>query len=260
VAGAGLRISVDDRVAVVTIDRPDVLNALNTGLLEELLATLTDLGGDPGIAVIILTGEGDRSFIAGADIKEMAGKTPLEARAYSELGQEIAHTLETMRKPTIAAINGYALGGGCEMALACDVRLASENAHFGQPEINLGIIPGWGATQRLARATNIGYAKELILSGRMVDSDEAFERGLVQHVYPLEELMPRTMELAQQMATKSPVALYYAKESTNRALHGDIGGNLVHEADLYSLMFSTDDAKEGLRAFVEKRKPTFVGK
>src|SRR6266496_4583147 len=169
-AGAGLRISVDDRVAVVTIDRPDVLNALDTALLEELLATLTDLGGDGAVAAIILTGEGDRSFIAGADIKEMAGKTPLEARAYSELGQEIAHLLETMRKPTIAAVNGYALGGGCEMALACDVRLASENAHFGQPEINLGIIPGWGATQRLARATNIGYAKELILTGRMIDA------------------------------------------------------------------------------------------
>jgi enoyl-CoA hydratase len=233
---------------------------MNTALLEELLATLKDLGADETCGVIVLTGAGDRSFIAGADIKEMDGKTPLEARAYSELGQEIAHMLEVMRKPTIAAVNGYALGGGCELALACDIRLCSENAQFGQPEINLGIIPGWGGTQRLARATNIGYAKELILSGRMVDSNEAFERGLVQHVYPLEELMPRTMELAQQMATKSPVALYYAKESTNRALHGDIGGNLVHEADLYSLMFSTDDAKEGLRAFVEKRKPTFVGK
>jgi enoyl-CoA hydratase len=237
-----------------------VLNALNTALLQELLATLSDLGGDSGVGVIVLTGSGERSFIAGADIKEMAGKTPLEARAYSELGQEIAHLLETMRKPTIAAINGYALGGGCEMALACDVRLASENAHFGQPEINLGIIPGWGATQRLARATNIGYAKELILTGRMIDAAEALERGLVQHIYPAAELMPKTMELAQQMAAKSPVALYYAKESTNRALHGDIGGNLVHEADLYSLMFSTEDAKEGLRAFVEKRNPTFVGK
>ena len=256
----GLRITADGRVHTVTVNRPEVLNALNTALLEELLATLGDLGRDENCAVIVLTGAGDRSFIAGADIKEMDGKTPLEARAYSELGQEIAHMLEVMRKPTIAAVNGYALGGGCELALACDIRLCSENAQFGQPEINLGIIPGWGGTQRLARATNIGYAKELILSGRMVDSDEAFERGLVQHVYPLEELMPRTMELAQQMATKSPVALYYAKESTNRALHGDIGGNLVHEADLYSLMFSTDDAKEGLRAFVEKRKPTFVGK
>jgi enoyl-CoA hydratase len=260
VTGAGLRISVDGRVATVTIDRPDVLNALNTALLEELLATLGDLGGDPGVGVVVLTGEGERSFIAGADIKEMAGKTPLEARAYSELGQEIAHRLETMRKPTIAAVNGYALGGGCEMALACDVRLASENAQFGQPEINLGIIPGWGASQRLARATNIGYAKELILTGRMVDAAEALERGLVQHVYPPADLMPATMRLAAEMASKSPVALYYAKEATNRALHGDIGGNLVHEADLYSLMFSTDDAREGLNAFVEKRQPSFIGK
>jgi enoyl-CoA hydratase len=260
VAGSGLRIAVDGRVATVTIDRPDVLNALNTALLEELLATLSDLGADPGIGVVVLTGEGERSFIAGADIKEMAGKTPLEARAYSELGQEIAHMLETMRKPTIAAVNGYALGGGCEMALACDVRLASENAQFGQPEINLGIIPGWGATQRLARATNIGYAKELILTGRMIDAAEALERGLVQHVLPPAELMPRTWEIAAEMAAKSPVALYYAKEATNRSLHGDIGGNLVHEADLYSLMFSTDDAREGLNAFVEKRQASFVGK
>jgi enoyl-CoA hydratase len=259
-SGAGLRIAVDGRVATVTVNRPDVLNALNTALLEELLATLTDLGADPGVGVVVLTGEGDRSFIAGADIKEMAGKTPLEARAYSELGQEIAHKLETMRKPTIAAVNGYALGGGCEMALACDVRLASENAEFGQPEINLGIIPGWGASQRLARATNIGYAKELILTGRRVDAAEAFERGLVQHVYPAADLMPAAWEMAAEMASKSPVALYYAKEATNRSLHGDIGGNLVHEADLYSLMFSTDDAREGLSAFVEKRQASFVGK
>jgi enoyl-CoA hydratase len=256
----GLRISLDGRVAIVTVDRAKVLNALNTALMEELMHTLTDLGSDPGVGVVVLTGTGERSFIAGADIKEMAGKTPLEARAYSELGQEIAHKLETMRKPTIAAVNGYALGGGCEMALACDVRLASENAHFGQPEINLGIIPGWGATQRLARATNIGYAKELILTGRMIDASEALERGLVQHVYPAGELMPKAIELATAMAAKSPVALYYAKEATNRSLHGDIGGNLVHEVDLYSLMFSTEDAREGLNAFVEKRNPTFIGK
>jgi enoyl-CoA hydratase len=212
------------------------------------------------VGAIVLTGSGERSFIAGADINEMAGKTPLEARAYSELGQEIAHELETMRKPTIAAVNGYALGGGCEMALACDVRLASERAQFGQPEITLGLIPGWGATQRLARATNVGFAKELILTGRMIDAAEALERGLVQHVYPPEELMPRAMEMAEVMSSRSPVALYYAKEATNRSLHGDIGGNLVHEADLYSIMFSTEDAREGLNAFVEKRQPTFVGK
>jgi enoyl-CoA hydratase len=258
--GAGLRIQLEDRVGVITIDRPDVLNALNTSLLEELLATLGDLGGDARVGAIVLTGEGERSFIAGADIKEMAGKTPLEARAYSELGQEVAHVLETMRKPTIAAVNGYALGGGCELALSCDVRLASENAHFGQPEINLGIIPGWGATQRLARATNIGYAKELILTGRMIDAAEALERGLVQHVYPAPELVPKALEMAQLMASKSPVALYYAKEASNRSLQGDIAGNLVHEADLYSIMFSTDDAREGLNAFVEKRSPSFVGK
>jgi enoyl-CoA hydratase len=257
---AGLRIASEGRVATVTVDRPNVLNALDTALLEELMATLGDLGSDARVGVIVLTGSGDRSFIAGADIKEMAGKTPLEARAYSELGQEIAHKLETMRKPTIAAVNGYALGGGCEMALACDVRLASENAEFGQPEINLGIIPGWGASQRLARATNIGYAKELILTGRRVDAAEALERGLVQHVYPADELMPAAWEMAAEMASKSPVALYYAKEATNRSLHGDIGGNLVHEADLYSLMFSTDDAREGLSAFVEKRQASFVGK
>jgi enoyl-CoA hydratase len=250
----------EGRVALLTVNRPEVLNALSTEILEELHSEILDLSRDDSVGALVLTGAGHRAFIAGADIAELATKTPLEARAYGELGQDVAHRLETMRKPTIAAVNGYALGGGCEMALACDIRLCSENAVFGQPEVNLGIMPGWGGTQRLARATNIGYAKELILSGRMVDSEEAFDRGLVQHVYPLDELMPRTMELAQQMATKSPVALYYAKESTNRALHGDIGGNLVHEADLYSLMFSTDDAKEGLRAFVEKRKPTFVGK
>jgi enoyl-CoA hydratase len=253
-------VSMQGRVAVVTVNRPEVLNALSSDLLEELLAAFRGLADDDECGVAVLTGAGDRAFIAGADIAELATKTPLMARKYSEHGQDLSHLLETMRKPTIAAVNGYALGGGCEMALACDVRLASENAQFGQPEINLGIIPGWGASQRLARATNIGYAKELILTGRMVDAPEALERGLVQHVYPPAELMPATMRLAAEMASKSPVALYYAKEATNRALHGDIGGNLVHEADLYSLMFSTDDAREGLNAFVEKRQPSFIGK
>ena len=163
----GLRITADGRVSTVTVNRPDVLNALDTALLEELLATLADLGTDESVGVIVVTGAGDRSFIAGADIKEMDGKTPLEARAYSELGQEIAHKLETMRKPTIAAVNGYALGGGCEMALACDLRFASTSARFGQPEINLGIIPGWGGTQRLSRVCGLGVAKELILTGQI---------------------------------------------------------------------------------------------
>jgi enoyl-CoA hydratase len=165
-----------------------------------------------------------------------------------------------MRKPTIAAVNGYALGGGCEMALACDIRLASTRARFGQPEINLGVIPGWGGTQRLARTTSVGYAKELILTGRQVGAEEALARGLVNAVYEPQELMERTIELAHEMAGKSPVALAYAKEASNRSLHGDLGANLVHEADLFAILFSTDDAKEGLAAFVEKRAATFVGR
>jgi enoyl-CoA hydratase len=257
-SGAGLRIAVDGRVATITVNRPDVLNALNTALLEELLATLTDLGADPGVGVLVLTGEGDRSFIAGADIKEMAGKTPLEARAYSELGQEIAHKLETMRKPTIAAVNGYALGGGCEMALACDVRLASENAEFGQPEINLGIIPGWGASQRLARATNIGYAKELVFTGRTVDAEEALRVGLVQAVH--DPVLDKALETARLLAGKSPVALRVAKRLVNAALAGEHDANLTAEADMFGELFSSADAKEGLAAFVEKREPTFTGR
>jgi enoyl-CoA hydratase len=259
-AGAGLRISADDRVALITVDRPEVLNALNTALLEELLATLDDLGSDSGVGVIVLTGTGDRSFIAGADIKEMAGKTPLEARAYSELGQEIAHKLETMRKPTIAAVNGYALGGGCEMALACDVRLASQNAHFGQPEINLGIIPGWGGTQRRARATTLGYAKELIFTGRVVDAEEAERYGLVNSVFEPGDLIAKTMEVASLLASKSPVALAAAKAECNRAFQGEHDANLQSEAERFGELFDTEDAKEGMTAFVEKREPSFVGR
>jgi enoyl-CoA hydratase len=253
-------LRLEDRVAVVTVNRPEVLNALSSELLAELWSTLRDLAHDPATGVIVLTGAGDRAFIAGADIAELATKTPLEARTYSELGQDIAHLLETMRKPTIAAVNGYALGGGCEMALACDIRLGSTRARFGQPEINLGVIPGWGGTQRLARTTTIGFAKELILSGRQVHAEEALQRGLVNALYEPDDLMPKTLELARAMAAKSPVALAYAKEAANRSLHGDIGANLVHEADLFAILFSTDDAKEGLAAFVEKREATFVGR
>jgi enoyl-CoA hydratase/carnithine racemase len=245
-------------VGVVTLNRPKAMNAVNAALSIAAGAALEQAQQDPEVRVVVITGAG-RGFCAGADLKELAKGNRIDDREHPErgFGGIVQHWIG---KPTIAAVNGYALGGGCEIALACDVRLASENARFGQPEINLGIIPGWGGTQRLARATNIGYAKELILTGRMVDAPEALERGLVQHIYPIAELMPRAMDMAQQMASKSPVALYYAKETTNRSLHGDIGGNLVHEADLYSLMFSTDDAREGLRAFVEKRTPTFIGK
>ena len=250
----------EGRVALVTINRPDVLNALSSALLEELLSELDVLARDASVGAVVLTGAGDRAFIAGADIGEMATKTPLEARAYGELGQEVAHRLETMRKVTLAAVNGYALGGGCEMALACDIRYCAESAAFGQPEINLGIMPGWGATQRLARTTSLGFAKEMILTGRMVKADEAFARGLVQAVHPAETLVAATLETARTIAAKSPLAASYAKEATNRALHGDLGANFVHEADLFAILFSSEDAKEGLSAFTEKREPVFVGR
>jgi enoyl-CoA hydratase len=250
----------EGRVALITVNRPEALNALSSDILEELHDELTALKRDADIGAIVLTGAGEKAFIAGADIHEMATKTALQAREYAELGQEVSHMLETMRKATIAAVNGYALGGGCEMAIACDLRIAADHAVFGQPEINLGIMPGWGATQRLARTTSIGFAKEMILTGRMVPAQEAFDRGLVQHVLPAAEVLPKAMELAETIASKSPVALAYCKDSTNRALHGDIGANLVHEADLFSILFSTEDAKEGLGAFTEKRKPRFVGR
>ena len=182
------------------------------------------------------------------------------ARRYSEHGQDLSHLLETMRKPTIAAVNGFALGGGCEMALACDLRFASTTARFGQPEINLGIIPGWGGTQRLARATTVGFAKELVLTGRMVEADEALERGLVNAVFEPDELLAahardRAGRSRPRARSRSPTP----RRRRTASLHGDLGANLVHEADLFAILFSTDDAREGLTAFTEKRAARFVG-
>jgi enoyl-CoA hydratase len=208
----------------------------------------------------VLTGAGDRAFVAGADIKYMSGLDVEQARAWGELGHEAARLLETMPQPTIAAINGFALGGGCELALACDLRYASAKAKLGQPEINLGIIPGWGGTQRLARATTLGFAKELILTGRTVDADEALERGLVNGVTEPDELLPRVMELAIQLAAKSPLALEAAKQAINRALSGDHSDNLAREGERFGELFASEDAKEGLTAFAEKREPKFVGR
>jgi enoyl-CoA hydratase len=229
-------------------------------VLQDLHDALQRLKRDDETRVVVLTGAGEKAFVAGADIKEMREKSVLQARTYGELGQECAHILETMRKPSIAAVNGFALGGGCELALACDIRYASSRAKLGQPEINLGIIPGWGGTQRLARATSIGFAKELILTGRMVGAEEALQRGLVNAVFEPAELMDKALGTARELAAKSPVALAYAKESTNRALHGDLGANFVNEVNLFSMLFSTDDAQEGLQAFIDKRDPSFVGR
>jgi enoyl-CoA hydratase len=253
-------VARDGGVVTVTVDRPDALNALDLPHLRELRTHLEELSEDAEARVVVLAGAGERAFIAGADIKYMSGLTVLEGREWGSLGHGAARLLETMPKPTIAAINGFALGGGCELALACDLRFASSAAKLGQPEINLGILPGWGGSQRLARTTSLGFAKELILTGRTVGAEEAERRGLVNAVYEPEELMPKVLETARLLAAKSPVALAWAKEATNLALQGGHDANLVQEATLFAMAFSTDDQKEGMAAFVEKREPRFSGR
>jgi enoyl-CoA hydratase len=250
----------DDGVAVATIDRPDALNALNHETIEALRDRLRELALETKVRVIVLTGAGDRAFAAGADIKEMADMTVLEAHAWGSLGHECCRLLESMPKPTLAAVNGFALGGGCELALACDIRYASENAKFGQPEINLAVIPGWGGTQRLARAIGSALAKDLILTGRSIGAAEAHRLGLISAVYPAGELLDRVLETAASLAKKSSVALSAAKDATNRALQGDLGAGLSYEAILFAALFATEDQKEGMSAFAEKREPSFKGR
>jgi enoyl-CoA hydratase len=250
----------DGGVAVVTVNRPDALNALDVEHAQLLRSRLGDLAADESARVVVLTGTGEKSFIAGADIKHMQGLGTLEARRWGELGHACGHLLETMPKPTIAAINGYALGGGLELALACDLRVAASTAKLGQPEIDLGILPGWGGSIRLARTTTLGFAKELIYTGRTIDADEALERGVVNAVYEPAELRTKTLELAEVLVAKSALALAYAKEATNLALQGPHRTNLEIEARLFAMMFSSEDQKEGMAAFVEKREPRFRGR
>ena len=245
-------------VATVIVDRADAMNALDRPTLEELRDRLAELADDTAVGVVVLTGAGDRAFVAGADIKYMSGLSVEEALAWGELGHRSAQLLETMPKPTIAAINGFALGGGCELALACDLRYAASTAKLGQPEINLGIIPGWGGTQRLARVCGLGVAKDLILTGRLVDADEALRLGLVNAVH--DPVRDRARETAELLASKSPLALAAAKRALNHGLQGDHVENLTREAREFGDLFSTEDAKEGMTAFAEKREPRFTGR
>jgi enoyl-CoA hydratase len=256
----GRSVSVEraEAVAVVTVDRQDALNALDLATLTQLRDELRALAGDDGVRAVILTGAGDRAFIAGADIKYMRGLGVEEAKGWGALGHEAGRLLETMPKPTIAAVNGFALGGGCELALACDIRYAASAAKLGQPEVNLGIIPGWGGTQRLARTCGLGVAKELIFTGRTLDAEEAFRIGLVNAVH--DPVLDRARATAELLAAKSPVALRVMKGLANRALGGDHANNLAAEAESFGELFATADAKEGLAAFVEKRDPSFQGR
>jgi enoyl-CoA hydratase len=251
-------VARDGAVAVVTIDRQDALNALNVETLTELRDRLRELGADDDVRAVVLTGAGDKAFVAGADIKYMSGLDVEQAKGWGALGHEAARLLETMPKPTIAAINGFALGGGCELALGCDVRYASSRAKLGQPEINLGIVPGWGGTQRLARVCGIGVAKELIFTGRTVDAEEALRIGLVNAI--ADPVLDHALETAHDLASKSRLALALAKKLCNLTLGADHAGGLESEAGGFGALFSSEDAKEGLTAFVEKRPPSFVGR
>jgi enoyl-CoA hydratase len=251
-------IARDGAVAVVTIDRPDALNALNVETLTELRDRLAELAVDDDVRVVVLTGAGEKAFIAGADIKYMSGLDPEQALGWGRLGHEAGHLLETMSKPTIAAVNGFALGGGCELALACDIRYASARAKLGQPEINLGIVPGWGGTQRLARVCGIGVAKELIYTGRIVDAEEALRIGLVNAL--ADPVLDKALETAHELAAKSRLALSLAKELCNLSLGAEHVAGLESEAAGFGALFASEDAREGLAAFVEKRAPAFVGR
>jgi len=234
------------------------MNALDRPTLEELRDRLLELRDDVEARVVVLTGAGEKAFVAGADIKYMSGLGTDEAKEWGGLGHACGRLLETMPKPTIAAINGFALGGGCELALACDLRYVSSAAKLGQPEINLGIIPGWGGTQRLARVCGLGAAKDLILTGRVVDADEALRIGLVNGVH--DPVLEKVREVGALLASKSPLALAAAKRALNHALQGDHVGNLEREADEFGSLFASEDAKEGMTAFAEKREPRFVGR
>ncbi|MEO6392894.1 MAG: enoyl-CoA hydratase-related protein [Pyrinomonadaceae bacterium] len=253
-----LLIEKRDRVAIITINRPDKLNALNIQTRTEGAAALNELAADDSVNVVVITGAGEKSFVAGADIGEFAGRTPLTQREVMR-GPSLFTAFDNFSKPVIAMINGFCLGGGCELALACDLRIASDRARFGQPEINLGIIPGGGGTQRLTRLVGEGKAMEMILTGDMVDAQTALSIGLVNMVFPAAELTEKTLEIAAKIAEKSPIATRLAKESVKLASRSNLDEGLRREVDLFALCFSSKDKDEGVAAFLEKRKPVFTG-
>ena len=249
-----------DGIAWITFNRPKVLNALNRKTMEELGEILSAAREEDAVRVLILTGAGEKAFVAGADIGELAQRTPVDGKEFSIFGQAVIHRLETLGKPSIAAINGFALGGGCELALACSIRLASKTARLGQPEVKLGIIPGYGGSQRLARLCGKGVAHELCLSGEMISADEALRIGLVNHVYEPAELLPAAEALAKKIIANAPLAVKYAMEAVERGMEMPQEEGLFLEATLFGLCCATEDMREGTRAFLEKRQAQFKGK
>jgi enoyl-CoA hydratase len=247
----------DEYVAIVTINRPEALNAFTSDLLRELLATVESVSLNERVRAVVLTGAGERSFVAGADIKEMAELDHEAGRAFAELGHATPNLIAQMHQPVIAAVNGFAFGGGCELALACDFRIASANAQFAQPEVSLGIPPGWGGSQRLPRLVGPGMAADLILTGRRIKADEALRIGLVNQVVAIEELMPTAIGLAEQIARNSPLAVRSAKQLMRLAFDKPLGEGLSAEIEAFGDAFSTSEQREGMQAFVEKRTPHF---
>jgi enoyl-CoA hydratase len=248
-----------DRIAVLTINRPDKLNALNLATRNDITAALDELRTDESVRVVVITGAGEKAFIAGADIAEFAGRTAHQQRAVMQ-HMKVFSLVEEFPKPIIAAINGFCLGGGCELALACDIRIASNRAKLGQPEINLGIIPGGGGTQRLTRLVGEGKAMELILTGKIIGADEALAIGLVNEVVEPEALMEHVLSHAATIADKSPIALQAAKEAVKTAARANLREGLDREIDLFALCFASEDKEEGVQAFLEKRKADFKGR
>jgi enoyl-CoA hydratase len=255
-----LLLDRDGPVATITINRPNVLNALNAPTLDELRRAVLDLKSDDGVRAIVLTGAGDKSFVAGADINELAVQSPVSGREHARIGQHVFDLIENLGKPVIAAINGFALGGGCELAMACTLRLAADTARLGQPEINLGILPGYAGTQRLPRLVGKGRALEIMLLGAPISAVEAERIGLVNRVVPAAALMTEARKLATALAGQAPIAVRYIIDAVNKGLEMPFAEGCVHEATLFGLVAATADMREGTRAFLEKRKAAFTGK
>ena len=253
-------VEIESNIATVTFNRPKALNALNQETMQEALACFRELKSNDAVQVVIVTGTGTKAFVAGGDIAFMRELTPLTARKFGLLGQELTNAIEGLGKPVIAAVNGFALGGGCELALACDIRLASDNAKFGQPEVNLGVIPGFGGTQRLPRLIGRGRASEIIFTADIIDATEAYRIGLVNRVVPQDQLLPACRQMAAKIISRGTVAVRLSKDAINNGMEMDLARACIYEADQFALCFASPEQKEGMDAFLEKRPPQFQGK
>lgn len=249
----------NEAIATITLNRPEALNAFSKEVIEEVLQAVEDAKNDENVRVVVLTGAGEKAFSAGADIKAMKGMNALKARELSLMGEKLCCALENMEKPVIAAMNGYALGGGLEVAMSCDLRIASENVRVGQTEINIGLIPGWGGTQRLTRLVGVAKAKEMVFTGRMIDAKTAEQLGIVNMVVPADKFKEAVKQFAAELATKAPVAIKVAKALINKGAEIGLDAALALEREGFGVVASTEDLQEGVAAFTEKRKPTFKG-